>query len=201
MRSMATTAALAATLMFLAAPNAGAGKAAVPAKPKYYFNIVDVKSATAVDDATKDAARQVLQADLAGRPEFTSDLGTISGEEAVVAELKRRDLQGFRVTLKIEELARERKAPRPGSRYPQLAINLKLSVFGTTLPGAKLAFGGEGEAAIEGEVPESRMDAEAVSMIKDVMVQAVKQAVDQAVAKLSLPKAKPLNESRRKKKA
>jgi hypothetical protein len=46
---------------------------------------------------------------------------------------------------------------------------------------------------------ESRLAAETPPLIKDVLGQAVKQAVDQAVTKLSLPRAAPLNESKRKK--
>ena len=42
-------------------------------KPKYYFKIVEVKSATA-DDVTKATAREVLEAELASRPEFTPEL-------------------------------------------------------------------------------------------------------------------------------
>src|SRR5262245_49874501 len=79
----------------------GSARAApAPAKKaKYYFNIVDVKSVVTVDDGLKAAAREALQKELQSRPEFTSDLGAAGGDEAV-AELKRRKLQGFNVTLK-----------------------------------------------------------------------------------------------------
>jgi hypothetical protein len=169
------------------------------AAAKYYFKVVDIKSTAALDQATKAAAREVLEKDLAGRPEFTADIGA-AGDANVVDELKRRRLQGFNVTLRIDELKKESKPPKPGGRLKQLAVSVKLSVFGTTLPGAKLAFGGDGEAAIESEVVESRLESEAAGLVKDVMVQAVRQAVDQAVAKLSLPKSQPFNESKRKRK-
>ena len=57
-----------------------------------------------------------------------------------------------------------------------------MSVFGTTIPEAKLAFGGDGEATVEAEIVERRKDEETAGLTKDVLVQAVKQAVDQAVA-------------------
>jgi hypothetical protein len=169
-------------------------------KPKYYFQVTETKSVDeTVDEATRNAAKEILAADLAARPEFTSDLGVASGDESALPdELKRRKLQGFNVTLKIESLSREPKPPRPGGRLKQLAVNIKLSVFGTTIPEAKLAFGGEGEAGVEAEVVERRIEEEAATLIKDAMVQAVKQAVDQAVAKLSLPKSKPYNESKKR---
>jgi hypothetical protein len=169
------------------------------AGPRYFFRVVEVKATMNADEATKAAAREVLEKDLAGREEFTSDVrGT--GEAAIAAELKVRKLQGFNVSLRIEDMKREIKPPKPGGRLKQLALGVKLSVFGLTLPGAKLAFSGDGEAAIESEVVERRMEEEAAGLLKDVMVQAVRQAVDQAVAKLSMPKATPYNESKRKRK-
>src|SRR6185369_7352268 len=116
MRSVATLYSLAVLLLLAVRPGAVAGPGA---KQKYYFNISEIRAAAATDDATKTVAREALQSDLAARPEFTSDLGGVTGEEAIVAELKRRNLQGFQVTLKIEQLSREKKASRPGSRYPQ----------------------------------------------------------------------------------
>jgi hypothetical protein len=195
-----TLAAITAGALILALGTPAPAAPAAPAKkPKFYFNLVEVKSVVSLDDALKASARDTLDKELQSRPEFTSDLGGAAGDD-VVAELKRRKLQGFNVTLKIEDIKRELKAPRPGGRLKQLAINVKLSVFGTTIPEIKMAFGGEGEAGVEAEVQERRMDAEATSLIKDCMVHAVRQAVDQAVAKLSLPKAQPMNESKRKKK-
>jgi hypothetical protein len=193
---MRTTTGLLGLLALLAAPGVTTAEAAP--KAKYYFKIVEVKSEVPTDEATKDAAREILEKELSGRPEFTSDLGGVSGEAAIVAEMKRRKLQGFDVTVKIESFGREVKPARPGGRLKQLAVNLRLSVFGTTLPGAKLAFSGEGEAGIESEVIERRMEEESAPLVRDVMVQAARQAVDQAVAKLSAPKSQPVRQGKRK---
>jgi hypothetical protein len=145
------------------------------------------------------AAREVLQKELAARPEFTCDLGAPSDEAALVAELQRRKLTGFNVSLKLVDLKREPKPPRPGGRLPQLAVGVKLSVFGATIPEAKLAFGGDGEALVEAEVVERRLPEETANLTRDALVQAVKQAVDQAVRKLALPpRAKPIDESKRR---
>ena len=101
-------------------------------------------------------AKEVLAAELASRPEFTSDLGGAAGD-ALPAELKRRNLKGFDVTLKLVSLTHEPKPPRPGGRLKQLAVGAKVSVFGTTIPEAKLAFGGDGEAMVEAEIVERRI--------------------------------------------
>jgi hypothetical protein len=77
------------------------------------------------------------------------------------------------------------RPPKPGGRLKQLAINVRLTVFGTTLAEEKLAFSGEGEAGLESEVSDKRVEAETTSLTKDAIKDAVKQAVDQAVVKLS----------------
>lgn len=175
-----------------------AGQAA--ADPKYYFKIVEVNVEKGGDPSVAATARELLEKDLGGRAEFTSDIGAATDEAAAVAELKKRGLRGFHVSLRLDKLSKEPKPPRPGGRLKQVAVDARLSVFGTTMPGEKLAFSGDGEAAVEAEVVESRLDQETATMVKDVMTQAVKQAVDQAVMKLSLPKSAPMNESKRRRK-
>jgi hypothetical protein len=182
-----------------AEPEAMPASKAATRKAKYYFKVVEVKSASA-DDVTKATAKRLLDEDLSGRPEFTSELPGANDPDNVAAELKARKLQGFQVTLDIQALKQDVKEPRAGGRLPQLSVGVRVSVFGTTIPDRKLAFGGDGEATIEAEFVERRKDEEAASLTKDVLAQAIKQAVDQAVAKLSLPKSKPFNESKKKRK-
>jgi hypothetical protein len=176
------------------------GAPAPAKKPRYYFSVVEVKSATA-DEVTKATAQKLLAKDLTDRPEFTADLPGAGDPEAVAAELKRRKLQGFKVTLDIQSLKQETRPPKAGGRLPQLAVGVRVSVFGTTIPDAKLAFGGDGEASIEAEIVERRKEEETANLTRDVLAQAIKQAVDQAVAKLSQPKSKPFNESKKRRKA
>jgi hypothetical protein len=170
-----------------------------PAAPRFYFSVVDVKSEVPVDESVRVMAKEVLAADLAGRPEFTSDLGGITGD-ALVAELARRHLKGFDVSMKLVAWSHELQAPRPGGRLKQLAVATKVAVFGTTIGEAKLAFGGDGEATVVAEVVERRLAEESKPIDHDVLVQAVRQAVDQAVAKLGQVASKPFNESKPKRK-
>lgn len=174
--------------------------ASLAAAPKYYFQLREVKAGPEIPPALKDYAGDALKADLAGRPEWASDIGA-RGTEQVVAELKKRKLRGFDVTVRIDSVKKELKEPGPGGRLKRLAVNVRLSVFGTTIPEEKLAFSGDGEAGLEAEVSEKRLEAEGASLTQDAIKDAVKQAVDQAVLKLSLGAASaPLNEARRKKK-
>jgi hypothetical protein len=189
----------------LAAPAKAEGAAVAAskeksAKPKYYFAVSEVQDEAKADEATRLAARQVLQDDLAARPEFTSDLGGTT-PDVLVEELRRRNLKGFHVTLKLTGLSQEPRPPRPGGRLKQLAVTVKVSVFGTTIPDAKLAFGGDGEATVEAEIVERRQAEEAATLTREVLVQAVRQAVDQAVGRLGERPSKPFNESKRRKRA
>jgi hypothetical protein len=178
--------------------------AAVPvraAAPKFYFRLGEVKAGPEVDDALKTYAGEAVKADLAARPEWASDVGT-TDPEALVGELKKRNLRGFSVVVRFERFAKQLKEPSPGSRHKRASVDVKLSVFGTTIPEEKLAFSGEGESTVEAEVSEKTAAAESESLAKDAIKDAIKQAVDQAVLKLSIGKAGPMNENgkRRKKK-
>jgi hypothetical protein len=173
---------------------AGAATTAWGAAPKYYFRLGGVKAGPEVSEALKSYAGETLKAELASRPEWASDIDA-TGTDALVAELKRRNLRGFDVSVRIESYKHEVKEPSPGARLKRLAVTVRLTVFGTTIPDGKLAFSGEGDAGLEGEVNDKRMEAEELSMAKDAVKDAVKQAVDQAVVRLA-----PVSEGKKHKK-
>jgi hypothetical protein len=177
------------------------------AAPKYYFQMQPVKAGPEIDTDTKTFTAEALKAELASRPEWASDVGPAGKEvpgtdrTALVAELKKRGLRGFDVTARIEKLKQEVKEPKPGGRNNQLVVDIQLTVFGTTIPDAKLAFSGDGQSGSEAEVNPKRLATDTADATKDVIKDAIKQAVDQAVLKLSLAKAStPMNERHKKKK-
>ena len=169
------------------------------AAPRYFFQLRDVKGGTEIDPALKTYAGDALKAELASRPEWASDI-TAQSPDALLAELTRRKLRGFNVTVRFEEVRKEVKPPKPGGRLNQLAVNVRLTVFGTTVAEEKLAFSGDGEAGVGSEVSEKRLDAETASLTRDAIKDAVKQAVDQAVLKLSISAPGPHGGSKKKKK-
>jgi hypothetical protein len=182
---------------------------AVPARaaaPKFYFQMQPVKAGAEIDATIKTYAGEALRAELASRPEWASDIGPTGKEgpgedrSGLVGELKKRNLRGFDVTARIEKLKQDVKDPKPGARNKQLAVEVQLTVFGTTIPDAKLAFSGDGQSGSEAEVSEKRLAADTTEATNDVIKDAIKQAVDQAVLKLSLGKAGPMNEKHRHKK-
>jgi hypothetical protein len=192
------------TLALLAAVPLLAAQGAMAA-PKYYFQLQPVKAGPEVDAATKALVGDALKAELAGRPEWGEDVGPAGQQgpgqdrSGLVAELKKRNLRGFDVTARIESLKQQVKDPKPGARNKQLAVEVQLTVFGTTIPDAKLAFSGDGQAGTEAEVTERRLAADTADATRDVIKDAIKQAVDQAVLKLAVGKSAPMNEKHKKK--
>jgi hypothetical protein len=173
------------------------------AAPRFYFRLGEIKAApnVEVDADLKTYAGEALKAELASRPEWASDVGTQANDpEALAAELKKRNLRGFSVTVRFEHLEKDLKDPSPGARRKRAVVDVKLSVFGTTIPEEKLSFSGEGESGVEAEVSEKGALAETQSLAKDAIKDAVKQAVDQAVMKLSVGKSAPMNEHKHAKK-
>lgn len=175
------------------------GGASAAAKAKYYFRIGEVKAPEKTDAALMSFAGEALKQELSSRANWASDIQA-ADDAALVAELKQRGLRGFDVTLRLEKLSQQLQEPKPGGHLKRLAINVRLTVFGTAIPGAKLAFSGDGEAGVESEVTEKQAETEGPSAMKDAVKDAIKQAVDQAEAKLSLGVAAPLNESKRRRK-
>ena len=167
---------------------------------KYYFELHKVEADVPVDPELRDYAGEALKTELASRPGWSGDLGVGGDRDQIVAALKSKKVSGFDLVVRFVKVKREVKPPAPGSRLNQLAVSVGLAVLGTAIPGDKIAFSGEGDASAEASVPDNRMDAEAMSMFKEAIKTAIGQALDQAMMKLSLPKAKPMNESKRKRK-
>ena len=192
--------ALFATSLFAVAATVGAAPTADAAEPKYFFQIKEVTTGPDVDPAVKTAAADALKAELASRPEWASDIQA-TDQAALAAELTKRKLRGFEVTVRIENFKQEMKDPRPGGRLKQLAVNVKLVIIGATIPDAKMAFEGNGESGVEAEVAEKRMAADSERASKAALKSAVKQAVEEAVIKLGAkPAAAPSGKKPAKKK-
>ena len=177
-----------ATSLLAVAATVAAEATVHAAEPKYYFQIKEVTAAPDVDAAVRAAAVETLKAELASRPEWASDVKAGGDQAALAEELTRRKLRGFDVTVRIESFKQEMKDPRPGGRMKQLAVNVKLVIIGATIPDAKMAFEGTGEAGVEAEVAEKRMAVDSERARKAAIQSAVKQAVEEAVIKLG---AKP----------
>ena len=168
--------------------------------PKYYFQLRGVEATVPMDGGLRAFVADALREELASRSEWASDVGATKDLDALTAELKRRKLSGFDLVVKVTGLKKEAQPPKAGGHLQHLVVSVRLAVLGTTLPGEKIAFGGDGEATYETDVAESRIGREGDALVEDAIRDALKQAADEAVVKLALPKSEPLNESKRKRK-
>lgn len=173
---------LGAAAFALAAVAFSASAIAASGKPKYYFRISNIESQ---DPKIIPLAKELLEKEVATRPEFTMDLGDAKSEDAQIAEIRKQGMQGFQVSLRITSLKKEIKPPAPGHRDQQMSINVKLGIFGHTLPGNKLLFTGDGDASLTGEFSERLKDKEEERFMRTALASAIKQAVSTAVAKLT----------------
>jgi hypothetical protein len=170
-------------------------------KPKYYFRVSNIECR---DNKIIPLAKELLEAEVATRPEFTMDLGGKLSEDAQIAELRKQGMQGLQVSLRITTLKKEIKPPAPGQRDQQMSIEVKLGVLGHTLPGNKLLFTGDGDASLMGEFSERLKDKEEERFMRTALSSAIKQAVSTAVAKLTnstLEDKKPAKRAKKAKKA
>jgi hypothetical protein len=151
-------------------------------KAKYYFKITNIQ---AQDKTVIPLASELLKAEVSSRPEFTMDIGTDESEDAQIAEIRRQGMQGYQVSMRIESFKKEIKPPAPGKRDPQMAVSVKLTVFGHTIPGQKLLFTGDGDASLVADFSERLKAKEEERFTRTALASAIKQAVSTAVAKLT----------------
>jgi hypothetical protein len=173
--------ALAALPLFFPAPLAHADESDASAR-KYYFKISNIHSE---DKKIIPLAAELLKAEVDSRPEFTTDVGTAESEDAQIAEIRRQGMRGYQVSMRIETFKKEIKPPAPGKRDQQMAISVKLTIFGHTIPGNKMLFTGDGDASLMGEFSERLKDKEEERFSRTALASAIKQAVSTAVAKVT----------------
>jgi hypothetical protein len=153
--------------------------------PKYYFKVSNIH---VQDPKIIPMAKELLEKEVASRPEFTMDLGDANSEDAEIAEMRKRGMKGFQVSMRVSSLKKEIKPPQPGHRDPQMAIDVKLTIFGHTIPGNKIMFTGDGDASLVGEFSERLKDKEEERFTRTALESAIKQAVSTAAAKMTTAK-------------
>ena len=143
-----------------------------------------------MDAGRQGLAADALKAELAARPEWASDIGPAAAapgadRSALVAELNKRNLRGFDVTVRIETFKKEMKDPRPGGRLKQLAVNDAGSSSSARRSRTRSWPSKATARRRRGRGVGKEMAADSANVAsKAALKSAVKQAVDQAVVKL-----------------
>jgi len=178
MPNLRTTAPAGAMLAFAFALTCPVGHAE---EARYYFKISDVH---AQDRKIIPMAKELLQKDVESRPELTSEPGEGGDEASRLAALKKRGIDAYLVSMRITSVKTEIKPPAPGKSDQQMAVEVKLSIFGHTLPGNKVMFNGDGESSLLGDFSERLRDKEEERFTKTALEGAIKQAVSTGIEKL-----------------
>jgi hypothetical protein len=169
------------TFVLTALAMAVASPARALADAKYYFKVSNIQSQ---DNKIIPMAKELLEQEVSSRPEFRMDGEGASPEEASATELQKKGLKGVQFSMRIVSLKKDIKPPAPGKRDQQMSIEVKLAIFGHTIPGNKVLFTGDGEASLMAEFSERLRDKEEPRFIKAALESAIKQAVSTAVVKL-----------------
>jgi hypothetical protein len=190
-------AAVACAAVLAAAPCARAASAA-----RYYFQIAPTEEEKGLSSGLVEAAQTALREALAKRPEVVLDLGPDAPTDpaALGALLKKRNLHGFKVFVRLLAVESKTVPPRPGRQYKQLEATVRASLVGITLPGDQIAIGGDGESTAATEFGGTPKPTEVAQLKQDALVGALAQAVDRAMAKLAHGFRSPLPEKARRRK-
>lgn len=174
-------------------PTASAAPIAAPAQ-RFYLVLGAVQNADGTDrgDAVAGDARRLLREALAREPDVlladesldVKGLADPAQVGALAESLKRRRLQGLLVTLRLLKAERTMAPPLPGKRYQIMEQRVRLALVGTTLPGAQLLLGGEGESTLQAEVGARVTPQQEQELTRDALKDAVAQAVTQALRQL-----------------
>ena len=176
-------------------PAGGDGAAPAPASGAGVSNATPVPN----EPAEIALARTTLLKALSTRPEVVMDLELPADPAQISAELKRRGLRGYEVTLRILRMDRQVKPPPPGKQFRLLEQIVKVSLIGTTFPGELLALGGEGESTVQIEIGSQINDVQEREVATDALQDAVNQAVANAIRKLQIgPMVPPKDAPRRR---
>lgn len=194
-----------ALALTLASLSLSPGRAA--AAPRYFMKLTEVEFAagaikvnvpregsdagggdsgkSAVDEKAGMMARDFLREALAKRPEVTLELSApLDNPEAVKAEVKRRNLRAYELTLRVLRQERAVKPPPQGKTFRLLEQNIRLSLVGVTFPEKLLALGGDGESTVQIEVGNPINERQESEVLTEALKDAIEQAVKQGMAKL-----------------
>jgi len=170
------------------------------ANGKYFIRIAETEEASGVKSGLTDEAKKLLREELTKRPQFVLDDGKMPADpDKLAGELKKRNLKGYKVFVRLTKVATEILPPKEGRPYKQLSATVRADIIGVTLPGEVMALGGDGESSTTTEISGKPKDDEVDQLKHDALADALSQAVDKALVKLAQGFMKAPAEKPRKK--
>jgi len=191
---------LAAALVVIAAIILASGTASAKPKKKYHFQLVEVTAAAAVPEAMKADVTKAVQAQVEKQlGSHAQIVATLDGApdpgadpKAFKKYLTRKRIAGaYRVNVEVTEMVEEEEPvdSKPGEL--RLVTRISLRMFGETIPDRKMAFSGDGSAAIKTEVGKKVRPNDRKFGLDSAAETAVAEALAMSLTKLALPPPKP----------
>ena len=168
---------------------------------KYYIRVAETEEVAGLKSGLVDDARRILREELAKRPDFVLDLEGVPANadaDRLSAELKKRNLKGYKVFVRLTRVQTEVLPPRTGRPYKQLQATVRAALVGVTLPGEVMALGGDGESSTAMEFSGQPREEAIGELKREALADALAQAVDKALAKLGQGFMKPPGDKPRK---
>jgi hypothetical protein len=167
------------------------------ARPRLYFEIRGVKEPKGTKPSVVDRARTVLLEELKKHPQVVTDLGDPPPTDLAKA-LKSKRLAGYGLVLRVTKVAHSMNPPAKGKVYRVLMVEVNVAIDAEKIPTGQMALAGEGSAQVGTEVSRFK-EKERVELVKEALVEAIRQAVGKSIAKLSPgAKKRPARRKRRR---
>lgn len=171
------------------------------AKPKHYFELRGVKEPPKMKPSLKAAAQTLLMKAFEKDPRIATSLGDPApkGEELAKA-LKTKKMTGYALVLRITKATHSMNPPSPGKVYKVLMVEVSVAIDAEKIPSSQMALAGEGNAQVGTEVSRFK-EKERAQLLHEALVEAIKQAAQKTVNKLtSSGKKKRRRKARRRRK-
>jgi hypothetical protein len=188
---------LAATAALVAAVALQPAVADAKGKPKYYFELAEVKLSAGLPAELQALVEAEVVKALEADETIVTDLAaagvTATADDAAAFKkaLKKKKLSAYRVNVEVTAYATEIEqlpAPRKGKR---VEVSVSLRMFGETIPDRIMAFTGEGSATIKLDIGAKFRPRDQEAADHDAVEIAVGDALATSLATLAKPKDTP----------
>lgn len=159
--------------------------AASEGRPRFYMEVRSVKEPPRTSPSLKEPGKAIFLTELKKHPQVVTELGDPppSGPDLEKA-LKAKRLTGYGLVLRITKASHSLNPPAKGKVYKVLMVEVSVAIDAEKIPSGQMALAGEGTAQVGTEVRRVK-EKERVQLMHEALTEAIRQAVDRSVAKLS----------------
>jgi hypothetical protein len=168
------------------------------AKPKLYFELRSVKEPPGTKPSLRKRAGALLMKHFESDARVTTKLGDPPPKGDELAKiLKSKKISGYALVLRITKVDHAMHPPQPGKVYKVLMVEVNVAIDAEKIPSGQMALAGQGTAQVGTEVSRFK-EKERVQLLHEALTEAVKQAAQKSLVKLTSSKKKRRRRGRRR---